>query len=148
MSQDVVVTVTVRASPGLAFDVFTRDIGSWWKRHYNDPHRATGIRFEPGAGGRLIEIYDPATGEGADIGHILEWHPGRRLAFTWRHLGGAADQNTLVEVIFSPTPDGTQVTLRHTGWDRLQPAHRAQQGSHLQGWRELLDGYTTHAQKP
>ncbi len=42
-------TVEVPCDPDTAFDVFTRDIGTWWRRgnHYwNDPDKSQQMRLE------------------------------------------------------------------------------------------------------
>lgn len=79
--------VEVPCDPGTAFDIFTGDIGTWWKRgtrYWNDPARGAELRLEPRAGGRPLEVYDAGTGEGFEIGRVLAWEPGKRLVFTWR----------------------------------------------------------------
>jgi uncharacterized protein YndB with AHSA1/START domain len=80
-------TVEVPCDPDTAFDIFTRDIGAWWKRgtrYWNDAAKGLTLRLEPEVGGRLVEVYDLETGEGFDIGRVLAWEPGKRLVFTWR----------------------------------------------------------------
>ncbi len=56
--------------PAAAFWVFRHEIDGWWRRapmNWNDPERAVGVRFGPGAGGRWIEVHDAATGEGSEM---------------------------------------------------------------------------------
>src|ERR1041384_2149382 len=63
----VVRTVEVTLDPLRAFEAFTGEIGEWYvggPHSWNDPQRAVGIRFEPGVGGRWIEVWDEVTGEG------------------------------------------------------------------------------------
>ena len=55
------VTVYVAVDPITAFEIFTEEIDVWYRRgphHFFDPARAAAIRFEPGVGGRLVEVYD------------------------------------------------------------------------------------------
>ena len=53
------VTVYVAVDPITAFEIFTEEIDVWYRRgphHFFDPARAAAIRFEPGVGGRLVEV--------------------------------------------------------------------------------------------
>lgn len=63
----IVRTVEVGVLPSDAFKIFTDEIDAWYVHgpySWNDPERAVGIRFEPWAGGRWIEVWDEARGEG------------------------------------------------------------------------------------
>jgi uncharacterized protein YndB with AHSA1/START domain len=134
-------SIQVACDPGTAFKVFTADIGTWWKRgtHYwSDAQRAAEMRFEPhAAGGRLVEVYDVATGEGFEIGRITVWEPGERLVFGWRTAEWQPGQSTEVEVRFAPVAAGTEVTIEHRGWDSL-PGGGDMAAGYSGGWAELL----------
>ncbi len=90
-ADSVKVTTFIEVDPEDAFDVFTRETDLWWRR---GPRYRTGgdrrgtLRFEPGAGGRLVEAFD--DGEVFEIGRVLVW--GRRHARHARasRLGRAA----------------------------------------------------------
>ncbi len=110
MSSSAVVTATVEVAldPLTAFEVFTGEIGQWWRPgpiNWNDPGRAVGIRIEPGVGGRWIEVYDAATGEGFECGRIRVWEPGARLVVSYRDAGRDLD-DTEVEIRFARVPAG------------------------------------------
>jgi uncharacterized protein YndB with AHSA1/START domain len=144
MSETATAAVEVACDPATAFAVFTADIASWWKRgtrYWNDPERARELRFEPGVGGRLIEVYDVATGEGFEIGRVLAWEPGKRLAFTWRQGNWPDAEFTEVEVRFEPAGDGTRVTIEHGGWERVPSAGPGTAEGYGHGWDELLGFY-------
>lgn len=133
------VSVEVAIDPAEAFRVFTEEIDRWYVRgpySWMDPERAVGIRFEPGVGGRLLEVHDEATGEGFVFGRVLAWEPGRRLVFadvvSGATPGEPPDPPTEVEVRFEPGGPGTIVTVEHRGLDRLPPAVAAQKREH--GW--------------
>ena len=130
-------SVEVAADPKTAFKLWTEGINEWWKRgsHYwNDGKRAVGLRFEPGVGGRFIEVYDAATGEGLEIGRIRVLDPGRRLVYGWREAGWQDREMTEVEVLFESTGPGlTRVTVTHSGWETIRDPERSQR---------LRDGYT------
>jgi uncharacterized protein YndB with AHSA1/START domain len=120
---DVVTTITeVEVDPTTAFEIFTSEIDSWYVRgphSWKNPERAVGIRFEPGVGGRWIEVWDEATGEGYDFARITAWEPGVRLVLDYLlHDGGHV---TEVEIRFEPIESGTRVVLEHRGWDTLPP---------------------------
>jgi hypothetical protein len=116
-------SISVALDPDTAFEVFTEEIDSWYRRgphNFADPARAVGIRFEPGVGGRLIEVYDGDTGEGLTAGEIVVWEPGRRLVFV-------DNRKTEVDVLFEPDGDAaTRVTLEHRGLERLLPDEAVQ----------------------
>ena len=124
-AESVVRTVEVAVDPATAFDVFTRDIGSWYQPgpySWNDPERAVGIRFEPGVGGRLLELYDEEARDAYEMGRILVWDPGDRLVFEFHSLHFPPEPLTEVEVRFEAVNGRTRVTLEHRGLDRLPPA--------------------------
>lgn len=135
------VTVHVNAVPETAFAVFTDEIDTWYVRDrhtFADRDLAVGIRFEPGVGGRLIEVHDRDTGEGREMGRITAWEPGRRLAFV-DGLG------TEVEVSFEDAGGQTRVTLEHRGLERLRPDLAERHARH--GWRLLLPWYQRHLEQ-
>ncbi|MBL8651873.1 MAG: hypothetical protein JNL35_15905 [Sphingopyxis sp.] len=76
----------VAASPARAFEVFTREIGLWWRSHrlFTLSRQGDGeLRFDPeGPGGRLVTRF--ADGRECEIGPVRHWQPGERVAFGWR----------------------------------------------------------------
>jgi uncharacterized protein YndB with AHSA1/START domain len=136
--------VEVPCDPDTAFEVFTAQIGTWWKRgtrYWNDSTRGRELRFEPYVGGRLLEVYDPDNGEAFEIGRVLVWEPGKRLVFTWRQGDWAPSESTEVEVRFEPTGNTTRVTVEHSGWDRVPSAGAGVSEDYGNGWAELLGFY-------
>lgn len=143
----VIVSLRVKASPREAFDVFTQEIGAWWRPNglFQLTPRGDGeLRFEPGEGGRLVT--NLANSKEFEIGRVTAWAPGERLAFTWRQASFPPEQTTHVEVRFEPVGDETRVTVEHRGWDAIPQEHAARHGFPLtvfqmrQGehWRVLL----------
>jgi uncharacterized protein YndB with AHSA1/START domain len=131
-----VTSTTVAADPHTAFEVFTGGIARWWRRgtHYwNDPGRGLRVEFEPGVGGRFLEVYDDGAFE---IGRVTAWEPGERLGFTWREATWDATAATTVDVRFEAVDGGTRVTVRHGGWDAA--GQRDSAGNYSHGWVELL----------
>jgi uncharacterized protein YndB with AHSA1/START domain len=141
-------SIEVAGDPKTAFTVFTDEIGLWWKRdtHYwNDPRRGLSLRFEPGVGGRLVEVYSADTGEGFEIGRVSVWEPGERLVFGWREAGWPPDRTTEVEVRFEAVDGGTRVTVEHRGWDDFGAEAAGRTAGYSEGWAELLGFYAERA---
>ena len=115
-------SVEVPVDPAAAFRLYTAEINRWWKRdswYWNDRERARGLRIEPFVGGRFVEVYDEATGEGFEIGRVTVWEPGRRVAYTWRQADWPPGEEMEIEVTFAPAAGGTLVTINVRGWERL-----------------------------
>ncbi len=123
------VSLRVAATPERAFEVFTRDIGLWW-RHDGlfafDTRRIGTLRFEPGHRGRLLEVYD--DGSSFEIGSVSAWEPGQRVALTWRQTSFEPDQATHVVIRFEAVGNETRVTVEHSGWDTIPQPHAARHG--------------------
>ena len=130
-------SIRVMAPPAVAFRVFTEQIGTWWRRgtHYwNDAERGLRLEFEPGVGGRLLEVYEDGAYE---IGRVTAWEPAAMLGFTWRERDWDPASFTTVEVRFEPDgDDATGVTVRHGGWDTA--GHPDSLRGYSSGWVELL----------
>jgi len=140
--------VEVPCDPDAAFEVFTAQIGTWWRRgtrYWNDAAGGKELRFEPYVGGRLVEVHDLETGEGFEIGRVLAWEPGKRLVFTWRQDDWGPSEFTEVEVRFEAAGNGTRVTVEHGGWDRVPSAGAGVSEGYGQGWAELLGFYARAA---
>lgn len=130
MTDDAVtVHVDVSVAPAVAFRIFTEEIDQWWVRgpaNFYDGAHAHGMRFEPGVGGRLLQVN--AGAEDRELGRITAWEPSERLAYETGD--GAA-----VEVRFEPADSGTRVVVEQRGpgmsaWGNVLGwfAHRANDG--------------------
>jgi uncharacterized glyoxalase superfamily protein PhnB len=121
--------VEVAVDPHTAFTAFTAELDLWWVRgpinHFNGG-RTLAMRCEPGIGGRLLEVYDDATGDALELARITDWEPGRRLA--WH----SSLDDVSTEVRFEASEQGTlvRVTARipaggedrgGTAWTRVVP---------------------------
>jgi hypothetical protein len=133
------VSIDVDVDPATAFSVFTDEIDAWYRRGrhtFYDPDRAVAIRFEPRVGGRLLEVYDAATGDGREMGRVTVWEPGRRLVFVDR-------RDTEVDVGFEPvSAETTRVTLEHRGLERLADTDAEKHARY--GWRLLLPWFEAY----
>ena len=134
-------TIEVAVDPATAFEVFTEEIGAWWeaaeRRRHPDGRRVSigrgpghngRLRFEPGADGRLLEVYDDTAGDAFEIGRVRVWKPADRLVIQWRQGNFRPGQLTEVEVRFEPVQGGTRVTLEHRGLDTLPADHSTRHG--------------------
>ena len=136
-------TVVVRCSPERAFEVFTREIGTWWPlgSHSIGGETITEVVFEEQVGGRIFERHSDG-GEG-EWGRVLAWDPPARFAMTW-YPGSDASKATELEVRFAAEGDGTRVDLVHSGWEILAERAQESRGGYDNGWAEVLSHYTRH----
>lgn len=150
MSASVVVALRVKANPDRAFQVFTDEIGLWWRPNplFAFTPRSPGVlAFEGGEGGRVIETLP--NGKVFEIGRIRVWAPGRRLVFGWRCASFPPGLDTEVEVRFEAVGDETRVSVEHRGWQQVPQEHVARHGFPLQTfltregewWRAMLSAY-------
>ena len=108
--QDTMVSsmVEVPVDPDTAFAVFTGELDLWWVRGPINHHaagRVVAMRCEPGVGGRLLEVYDEATGDALELARVTAWEPGKRLA--WR----SSIDDVSTEVTFEAALEGTTVRV-------------------------------------
>ena len=76
-------TIEVNASRQHAFDVFTRQIATWWPLDYHIGELdAVEVVIEPLTGGRWYER--AADGSTCDWGRVLLWEPPTRVVLMWQ----------------------------------------------------------------
>jgi hypothetical protein len=131
-------TVTVHLRASEAFEVFTNEIETWYRRRPTSSEsmpseRGVSLRIECGPNGRVLRI-DPA-GDATPIAAITAWEPGRRLQFVDHH-------ETEVEVTFEETAEGTRVVLEHRGLSRLPAEVAATLAQYA--WRRLPLSFALH----
>lgn len=144
----VIVSLRVKATPREAFDVFTQEIGVWWRPNalFQLTPRGDGVLSFDGQE-RLVTTLP--NGKVFEVGKITAWVPAERLAFTWRQATFTPEQQTYVEVRFEPAGNETRVTVEHRAWDTIPQEHAARHGFPLtvfqqrQGehWRTLLGSF-------
>ena len=88
---------------------------------------------------------DAAGHELRTTGEVLEVDPPRLLRLSWKDDGWPA--STEVELRLEPRPEGTLVTVRHSGWAALPDAGTLV-GEHRAGWRAHLDDLRRIASLP
>ena len=138
-------SVTVNASPEVAFEIFTADFDSWWPRshHLGKTPMTKGI-IEGRKGGRCYTEHE--DGSEVDWGTVTVWEPPRRLAFSWQIAADWTCEPDLskaseVEVRFTPEAGGnTRVDLEHRHFERMTSGAEAMRAgvSAEGGWGSLL----------
>jgi hypothetical protein len=149
----VVVTTFVNLPPKTAFEIFTREIDSWWRKtpRYRRVQGSVGsLAFDGTPPERLVER---GTAGETVLGRVLGWETGKRLAFEWYGGDFSKEDRSEVEVRFDQHRDGTRVTLEHKNLAALPLAHRARHGFSGEAfeamlgyfWADLLTSYRTRA---
>ncbi len=142
MTQPIVKKVLVACGSAQAFDVFTREIATWWPlaRHTasaGQGQAAQAITIEPHVGGAVYETMFDGTRD--SWGEVVDWQQGTRFAMTW-HPGSNKAHPTRVEVRFDEMPDGqTQVTLTHSGWEAWADQADDKRGTYASGWVHVFE---------
>jgi hypothetical protein len=129
-ARSIVSEVEVPVDPATAFTVFTDEVDLWWVRgpinFWGDAGRVFALHFEPGVGGRLLQVYDSPDGDEFELGRITVWEPGTRLG--WQSTGDDVE----TEVRFEASEGGTRVVVEArippggsdrggTAWTRVVP---------------------------
>ncbi|WP_309115839.1 SRPBCC family protein [Saccharothrix sp.] len=141
-------SVTVRATPDRAFEVFVTKFADWWplsSHHIGESDAATAT-IEPFEGGRWFER--GVDGSECDWGAVLAYEPPTRLLLSW-HLDGRWSYDpdparaSEVELTFEPEGATTVVTLVHRHFERhaVDPGRIAKQVAGGGGWGGLLEMY-------
>jgi hypothetical protein len=127
-SRDVAIAIVeVAVDPPTAFEVFTEEVAAWWRS-------SESVRFEAGVGGRVLAMTADPDAEPVEIGRVLVWEPGPRLAFSYR-------DETEVEVRFEAADTGTRVVVEHRGFDR------AVKPDLDRDWAVLLDRFAVRSRE-
>lgn len=136
----VIVSLRVAASPEEAFDVFTGEIGAWWRPGalFQLTPRGDGtLSFQDRD--RLITTLP--NGKVFEIGRVHVWLRGERLAFSWRQATFTPEQLTEVDIRFERVGAETRITVEHRGWDTIPQEHVARHGFPLHNTQMHLAAY-------
>jgi uncharacterized protein YndB with AHSA1/START domain len=122
---------TIAAKPDAVFAALTdaKAIGQWSGQKGKV---ATKI-------GGAFEMFD-----GWVKGKVLEYKPGKCLAYTWHTEDWTADtQDSIVRYTFSPAKEGTRIVLEHSNFP-----NESEMKSHKSGWKEhVFDPLKEHFSK-
>lgn len=139
----VIKTVRVPCTQEKAFGLFTAQLRDWWPlSKYSiaaqTDQPAEFCAMEPRVGGRIYERLQ--SGAEHIWGTILAWDPPNRIEFTW-YPGRPVETAQTVIVEFKPVQTETELTLTHTGWEKLGDAAAETRGSYDGGWEMVLGCY-------
>jgi uncharacterized protein YndB with AHSA1/START domain len=147
----VVVSMTVKAPPERAFELFAGQMGRWWPKGMTigeSPH--ADIVVEPFAGGRWFKRSE--GGQEASWGKVLAWEPPRRLLLGWQLNSAFAydpDLLTEVELTFEAAGGGgTKVTLEHRNLERFGADAQKVADQVGGGWPRLVGAFAQFADNP
>ena len=137
-------SVTVARSVDEAFKLFTEGMASWWpvEKYSIGEERVKDVRFEPKAGGRVVEIWDDGTEH--FWAEILEYEAPTRFVLAWKP-NPERPAPTEIEVRFVAEGSETRVELEHRGWERLGDAASERRASYDGGWMTTLQRYVDAA---
>ena len=114
----VTVVIEVAVDPATAFEVFTTEIGTWYRPTTTGEGRDATLQFEAEPTKelrrRLVAVHD--DGRVRPLGDVVTWEPTPRLAFTYTGADLSPEHPTEVEVRFEATEGGTRVVLEHRGF--------------------------------
>ena len=148
----VATSIVVEAPIGRAFEVFTKEIGSWWPpEHHLLQGELAEIVFEPRVGGH---IYDRGVdGSESRWARVLAYEPPGRVVFSWDistswQIETDPARTSEVEVRFAEQgPERTLVELEHRhldrhgdGWEGMRDAVGSPGG-----WRKGIEAFAAQA---
>lgn len=147
----IVHTVTVKAPPARAFELFATRMGQWWPQGRTlakNPHVA--IVVEPHANGRWFER--DADGNETRWGTVLAWEPPARLLLGWQiNCDWGYDPGLLTEVELTFTPaegGGTLVRLEHRNLERFGTDAARHAAKINSGWPARLAEFASYTDSP
>jgi len=111
---DLHLTIDLALEPAAAFGLLVEELAAALAR--------SGIVFEPGAGGRVIE------GQ-MDIGAVTVWKPPDGFSLEWHCASWNPGAVTEIRLTLEPANGGTTATLAHRGWGGV-----IGDASELTGW--------------
>jgi uncharacterized protein YndB with AHSA1/START domain len=140
-------SITVKAPPDRAFELFVGRMGSWWPKGRTvgqNPH--VDIIVERRPGGRWYERSE--DGIETDWGKVLELAPPDRLLLAWQLDAGFRYDpafSTEVELTFEAIDEGTRVTLEHRNLERFGDSAEKLAEQLGGGWPTFLKYYADYA---
>ena len=138
-------SIVVPCDQKLAFDTFLEGMGKWWplgKFTYSAMKGAPAqdIRVDPKSGGEITEIV--ADGSETSWGHVVEYNPNSymKLRFHIPAPGYEDGGQSLLEIRFTPTGDGTRVDLHQSDFEAIGEMGEPSRGGYGQGWDMIFVG--------
>jgi uncharacterized protein YndB with AHSA1/START domain len=140
-------SVRVGLAPRDAFDLFTRQIARWWPfaGHSCFDAEARDVVFEPRIGGAVTELAH--DGRRMMWGTLTAWSPPSGFSMRW-FPGLDEAQATLLEVRFVALQmGGTEVRVRHSGWEARGGEAQGKRDAYGSGWAAVLQLYAQCASR-
>jgi len=144
----IVRTVTVKATPARAFDLFVSNMERWWPlSHHIGKTPFAAVVMEPTVGGRWFER--DASGAECQWGTVMAWEPPSRILLAWQ-LNNQFEFDpaflTEVELSFAPADGGgAKVTLEHRNLERFGVNAEKLAGELGGGWPTILADFVGYA---
>jgi len=142
MLEPLVSRIEVPCGQQRAFDIFVRDMGSWWPLKKRSMSMRTGgppkaLKVEPKVGGKIVEIgHDDAE---YHWGTIRKLNPHDLVVMDF-HMGMPPEQTSLVEVRFSPRGEKrTEVILTQSNWEGFGDMAEMLRGHYGTGWVVIFE---------
>ena len=130
-------TIEVPCSQEKAFDIFVKEMGTWWpldKRSMSmkNGHPAKSLLVDAKQGGQIVEIGHDDTEH--LWGTIKSYDPHNAISMDF-HMGMPPDNASLVEVRFTVLSDEqTQVELTQSNWEAFGDMAEMMRGGYGSGW--------------
>lgn len=142
--QPVVKTRTVTLDRAGAFRLFTQEMQTWWplSAHSVSGSLSASVSFGERAGAPVIETGpDGTTHEWAEV---LVHEDDERVVLAW-HPGAPSTPASQLDVRFTEAGAGTQVRLRHSGWERYGADGAQRRRDYQRNWDSVLDAFVEAA---
>jgi len=139
-------SVTVRLPPQEAWSLFTMCLRDWWplRSHSCSGDTQAQVVFEPRRGGAVTEV--APDGRHHPWGTLTEWSPPQAFAMSW-HPGQPAALATHLRVTFTAVDGGTEVRVRHQGWEARGAQSQAVRDEYDRGWPLVLQSLAEAARR-
>ena len=137
MLDPIIRTIEVPCSQEKAFDIFVKEMGTWWpldKRSMSmkNGHPAKSLRVDAKQGGQIVEIGHDDTEH--LWGTIKSYDPHNAISMDF-HMGMPPENASLVEVRFTVLSDEqTQVELTQSNWEAFGDMAEMMRGGYGSGW--------------
>jgi uncharacterized protein YndB with AHSA1/START domain len=136
--------IVLKASPARVWRALSnaREFGTWFGAEFVED-------FAPGKEARGKVKYQ---GKELLMTFVVErMEPERLLAFRWHPFAidltvdYSGEPTTLVELVLTPVPEGTRLTVTESGFDRIPIARRAKAFEmNTHGWGQQLENIARH----
>jgi uncharacterized protein YndB with AHSA1/START domain len=142
MLEPLISRIEVPCSQQRAFEIFIRDMGSWWPLHKRSMsmkggHPSKELKVDPRLSGKIVEIGHDSTEY--HWGTIRTFNPHDLLAMDF-HMGMPADKASLVEVRFTALDKNrTEVELTQSNWEGFGDMAEMLRGHYGSGWVVIFE---------